>query len=149
MTKGDATGGEMYEMWRIANKLFPTASDAYYEECKTLHEVTGNRDEEELGRAIPRWSTLAQELENAMYYSALSLGSASSALNQAITEYAYVDGQTANKISEATEGLTDAGKELKDDIGDTEQMTADIPWDYDGPRDIDLPWDWDKVHDEK
>lgn len=150
MNDTDVTGGDLHDLWRVANLLFPEAADAYFDVSKELHKVSGSRDEETLGKAGPWWSVLAQELEHALYYSAKSLTTASGVLNRAVNEFAYVDGASANSISEATEGLTDAGKDLKHDIDDTKPFTDENPYpDYDGPDAVDQPWDWQDVRDTK
>lgn len=100
------TGGDLYALWQAAHMGLPDVQEVYDNAMeKHKNEVAGG-DEETFGPCFTAWVDLQAHCQYLISRTQGSLEGARKALDIAIEQYAYVDGDNAN-------ALTAAGQELQ------------------------------------
>lgn len=106
MAEAPVTGGDLYSLWQAAHMGLPSVEKVYNENLKVHKDKVKGGSEETFGRCITAWHGLQAQAEFLLTRTAFSLEAAQQALDIAIDQYQYVDGDNAK-------GLTQAGQELK------------------------------------
>lgn len=105
------TGGDLYQLFRVALKDLPVVENIYNSTTRIHADTLATEGEDTFGRAFPAWQVMQQQQHDILYRTARSMAASKWALLAAIVEYAYVDGDNAN-------ALTDVGQELNDNLSD-------------------------------
>lgn len=110
------TGGDLYDLWRVANINMPQVQAVYADACNVIHKVN-MPDEEKLGRAHPAWAALGQIYEQCLWLTEGSLYSVASRIDQAVEEFKEVDENAARELDATFDDPDkhDPDEELTDD----------------------------------
>lgn len=130
------TGGDLEDLWRVANRHLPTVENAYNKQINNMQDANPGADSKKYGPCHPAWSAMAEIYQNFLWHTSMSLSSVSILMNQAINEYKHVDGSNGKE-------LTDIGKELEYIIKDTDPVEPTEITDDFKPGDIDASDDWE------
>lgn len=121
-TDEPVTGGDIYALWEVAHKGLPTVEEVYNKALETHKNKVAGGDDKTFGRCFAAWEELRQHSEYLLSRTQGSLDGASKALDIAIDQFKYVDGDNAK-------GLTEAGKEfqgyLDEGISDPDHVDQD------------------------
>lgn len=138
----NVTGGELNTLWRVANIHFSKIQTAYNDPIEQIHKVNGSPDDDKYGRCHPWWTTVACELERAMFSTVGSLFTTQLTLNRAIDAYTRVDGNNAKELTKLGEDM----QAIIDKEG-SKAVDWDLPEGYNGPN-YNQPDSWIDEHDE-
>lgn len=138
------TGGDLNTLWRVARVQLPQVANAYNDPITVVHSVNGSTDEETFGRCFTWWSTVASQLEQAMFSTQTSLFSAQGALVRAIDAYTRVDGTSASELNKLGEEMNNI---IESEGGFDDVVEREPPDITGGPNDTE-PSDWSDLIDD-
>lgn len=118
MTDFPVTGGDLFVLWHAAHHRLPEAKAVYDDTLATEKNELANGDEEKFGRPFSAWLRLLSANQYLMQRSSLSIEISCQALDQAIEQYKYVDGDNSKSLTKAGEdlnGLVEKDKKGRDD----------------------------------
>lgn len=100
------TGGDLYSLWEVAHKGLPDIADAYQATLDKHDDKVAGGDTDKFGKCFTAWQGLQEHARYLLDRTHGSLVGAQKALDIAIEQYAFVDGDNSK-------GLTAAGSELE------------------------------------
>lgn len=101
------TGGDLHSLWKTTHYALPVVENVYIEATRIHNERLAGGDRATFGPVYPAWQALQEDLHQILFRSGNAVNVSRIALDTAIAEYAYVDGESA-------ENLTDAGRQLEE-----------------------------------
>lgn len=122
------TGGDLYDLWRVANINMPHVQAVYADACNVIHEVNV-ANEEKFGRAHPGWAALGQIYEQCLFLTEGSLFSVAHYIDKAVKEFKEVDAEAARDLEAM---FKDPNEHDPDD-----ELTGD-----EKPKDVEVPNWW-------
>lgn len=105
MTDYPVTGGDLYILWHAAHQRLPEAKAVYDDAAATLKGDLAEGDEGKYGKAFKAWKFLLSTNQYIMSHTSKSIDISCKALDLAITNYKYVDGDNAKALTEAGSDL--------------------------------------------
>ncbi|ADD41097.1 hypothetical protein [Stackebrandtia nassauensis] len=114
MGDNQVTGGDIHKLWMTAHMDISAVEDAYIKLTEQLDGDVAEGDEGKYGKAFDSWNIYREIVQLALFRTAVSARATRLALDLAVSEFTFVDGDAAN-------GITDAGKEFLEAVGDENQ----------------------------
>lgn len=118
VTSTPVTGGELFKLWEVGHKYMAQAEAFYEGFVKSHNDTISGGDEATFGPCIAAWKGLQEEVAFLMVRTEMSLEMTRLALDQAVINYQYVDGDNAK-------ALTTAGEELQNYIDKEKSFNGD------------------------
>lgn len=101
MSNREVTGGDLEDLWKIANNYLPTVEGAYNKQINRMDDLANERDELIYGSLITLWSDVANMHLTCLNKTSESLNTTAKLINTAIDEFKYVDGKNAGELTQA------------------------------------------------
>lgn len=114
MADNQVTGGDIHKLWMTAHMDIAAVEDAYIKLTEAVDGEVAEGSEDKFGKPFGSWNLFRETVQLALFTTGVSARATRLALDLAINEYIFVDG-------DAAAGITDAGKEFLEAVADENQ----------------------------